>query len=734
MRFTPLGLAVLLTAAALGQDPAPVTPPQPDLVITSADGMGEVELDRKTNIATARAGVVVRYGTAVLTAQQIRLSPDTTVIEAEGDVSIKETRPDGGTVLWRGNLVRYDYVHRTIEADEFRFGQPPYFAAGQQLRAGETNTVQTALQAVVTTDDVEDPAYQVRARSITVTNNKTVTAEDATAFIGRIPIMYFPRYSQTLGERRFYWKALPGYRNAWGAFVLGAYHQNWNETVQTAIALDYYTKRGPGVGPAVSYDLGKWGQGRAQFYYVHDREPGSDFFGRSISENRERVTFSHLANPWEDFYARAAVRYQADANIIHDFFEDEYRANTQPLTYFEGQQLWKNFTLGALVTPQVNSFQQQVERLPEVMLNGARQKLGPTPFFYESQSTAGYLEFRGGDYTSTNYSAFRADTFHQLTLPYTALGWLNLVPRVGGRFTHYSDPSGLDLEAEDRWVFNTGGEVSAKASALWKGVSNRALELDGLRHIIQPSVNYTYVPTPTVRPYELPQFDRRVPSLELEPVDFPDNNSIDSLDYRNVVRLSLFNLLQTKRGGTVQPFASWLLYNDWNVGDLKGEDQTRFSDVYSRIMIQPRTWIGYGTLLRYDVEDSRVAEFDNLIRLTPNDVWSWAVGNRYLVADPQLGMLDSSLFFSSLAYRMNENWSVRMTHQYEARTDTMQAQYYTLARDFRAWVGAITIRIRDNGPNGMDWTVGVAFQLKAAATKGVQGPDFGPSRLLGYWN
>lgn len=731
MRYTPLGLAVLLTAAALGQDPSPTE--APELVITSADGMGEAELDRKTNIATARNGVVVHYGNAVLTAQRVRLIPNSSVIEAEGDVSVQQTRPDGGTVLWRGDKVQYDYVRKTIQANSFRFGQPPYFAAGEHLQAGETNQVQTAVNALVTTDDVAEPAYRLKARTIIVTDNKTVTAEDAVVFAGPVPVMYFPKYTETLGERRFYWSGVPGYRSSWGAFVLGAYHQNWNDRVQTAVELDYYTKRGPGIGPSVNYDLGRWGQGEGQVYYINDRDPGTDSFGNPISDNRGRVYYTHTANPWQDFYAKAAVRYQSDPDIIHDFFDNEYRANTQPLTLFEGQQIGKNYTLGVVVVPQVNSFQQQVERLPELVLNGARQQLGPTPFYYETQNSAGYLEFRGGDYSPTNYAALRADTFHQITLPYTAFGWLNVTPRVGGRFTHYSEPTGLDLEAENRWIFNTGAEATAKASALWKGVRSDFWELNGLRHVLQPSVNYAYVPTPNVLPSEIPQFDRRVPSLELNPIEFPDNNSIDSLDYRNVIRLSLFNLLQTKRSGNVRPFVSWQLYTDWNVGELEPDLVTRFSDVYSRMMIQPREWFGYGTLLRYDVAGSQIAEFDNLIRLTPNDVWSWTFGNRYLVADPELGLLDSKLFVSSLAYRMNENWSLRMSQQYEVETSTMEAQYYTLSRDFRSWVGALMVRIQNNGPNGIDWTVGVAFQLKAANRKGALEPEYGPDRLLGYW-
>ena len=41
-----------------------------------------------------------------------------------------------------------------------------------------------------------------------------------------------------------------------------------------------------------------------------------------------------------------------------------------------------------------------------------------------------------------NYSAARADTYHQLLLPWTFFNWLNVTPRVGGRFTYYSAETG----------------------------------------------------------------------------------------------------------------------------------------------------------------------------------------------------------------------------------------------------------------------------------------------------
>ena len=70
-------------------------------------------------------------------------------------------------------------------------------------------------------------------------------------------------------------------------------------------------------------------------------------------------------------------------------------------------------------------------------------------------------------------------------------------------------------------MFNTGVGVSFKASQLWADATNSFLQVDGLRHIIEPSANYVFVPDPSTPPAQLPQFDGEMPSLMLLPVDFP---------------------------------------------------------------------------------------------------------------------------------------------------------------------------------------------------------------------
>src|ERR1039457_3737019 len=211
-----------------------------------------------------------------------------------------------------------------------------------------------------------------------------------------------------------------------------------------------------------------------------------------------------------------------------------------------------------------------IERLPDVRLTGQRQELWDTPVYYESESSAGYYRHEFGTTNGMSagerYEAARVGTYQKLLLPETFFGWLNVTPRAGGRYTYYSTATGPGATTDDlnRWVFDTGAEASAKASRLWPEAQNDFFQVDGLRHIIEPSINYAFVPNPSVYgTNSVPQFDYVMPSLRLLPITMPDFNSIDSIQSENVFRFGVHNKLQTKREGQTVNFVDWNLYSDW---------------------------------------------------------------------------------------------------------------------------------------------------------------------------
>ncbi|MGI8965371.1 MAG: hypothetical protein ACR2H1_04695, partial [Limisphaerales bacterium] len=324
-----------------------------------------------------------------------------------------------------------------------------------------------------------------------------VEARNATLFLGKVPVFYWPRYKRSFGRHPNNFVFTPGYRSLQGPFLLSIFNWYWSEKLDGALHLDLRQRRGLAGGPDFNYNLGRLGQGSFQYYFAKDLAPEVERNPLPVDENRQRLKFSHQATLRTNLTAKAVVAYQSDPYIVRDFFEGEYRQNVQPNTFAEVNQLWPNFALDFLAQPRVNDFFETVERLPDVKLTAFPQQVGVSPIYYESESSVGYFrrKFSNTNTAQADFEALRGDSYHQLTLPQTFFGWLNFIPRVGGRFTYYTEGSGRGAMTSEqtRGVFNSGAEISFKSSRVWRGIESHFWDVNELRHIIEPALNYVFV-------------------------------------------------------------------------------------------------------------------------------------------------------------------------------------------------------------------------------------------------
>jgi len=710
-----------------------------------------------SGLAHGTNGICVNYGGAMLMAEKDwSLNQQTGDIEASGNVRI-----ESGDQIWVGEHIHYNFKTHQMQSGEFRTGKPPVFAAGRELEGNTTNRTYGARHVFVTTDDVSNPATRVRASRIKIVPGQYVEMWNAVLYVDGVPAFYFPYYKRNLGARANNFNFVPGYRSAYGAYLLNTYTWFLGDNVDGKIHLDYRERRGVGAGPDLNLQLGRWGDFTFKYYYLHDvdsdRSISTNAFANlgAIPQNRQRFYFAWQATPFTNLNVKALVNYQSDPLVLHDFFEGDYTANPQPNTFAEVNKYWENWSLDAEATPRVNNFFDQVERLPDVKLTGFRQQVFGTPLYYESESSAGYYRqvFAAANealYTNANaslpdYSAARADTYHQVLLPWKFFNWLNVTPRVGGRFTYYSAETGPGGTNSATWrnVFNTGVETSFKASRLWTGATNSLFDIDGLRHVIEPSVNYVFVPEPSTPPSQLPQFDSELPGLEILPVQFPDYNDIDSIDSRNVIRFGLRNTLQTKRDGQIDTLLDWNLMLDWRLrpntstnalqnGLTSAGPQKTFNDLYSAIAFRPRSWLTLDSQVRYDINDGHLNLAFHQLTFTPNERWSWGLGHWYLRG----GLLGNAVggdnfITSTYFYRLNDNWGFRATHDFNAQDGRLQDQFYSLYRDFRSWTGALTFRVVDNGTGPEDFTIAFSFSLKASPRAKLGDDAVNPYNLVG---
>jgi hypothetical protein len=704
--------------------------------VTGANTNSQWESSGPTNYFNN--GVVLSNATGLITMDRGWQNELTGEVEAEGDVVIL----DHGHI-WRGTNFLYNLTTGEVHAGTFKSHQGLYMLSGSHLSGTTSNNTFTATNAFISTDDYERPAYRIRARRITIALGQYFEAHEATLLWGNIPVFYFPYYRRTLGQHPNNWEFQPGYRSIFGPYLLSAYNWYGNGILDGTIHADARLDRGLATGPDLNFHLGDWGEAAFRYYYANDQKPNADGIPvPHLGDNRQRGTFYYEVHPMTNMTARVVANYESDPLVRRDFFENEYNTNVTPISFANVNQIWPNYTLDFMAQPRIVNFYDTVERLPELKLTGLRQQVGETPLFYENENSVGWFRHAFSDtnslyyltnftlnpnaigYRITNtpghdYSASRIDTFHQFSMPETLFGWLNVTPNIGGRLTYYSAVDGPVAQTNDqaRAVFNTGMDINFKASKIYPNAESSFFDIHELRHIMEPEIDYAYVPAPTRSPSQLPQFDYESPSLRLQPIDFPDFNDIDAIGRMNVLRLMLNNKLQTKRADGVQNVVNWSLYTDWN---LSHGTNKSWSDFYSDLDLRPRNWLTFYSSTRYDMEANRWREAIERMVIHPSAAWSVAVTYDYLINnDPEFqaylgqNLPGHNLIIGSMYYKLNENWGVHIAEQYEAQYGGLQQQVYSIYHDLRSWTAALLVRVTQGPGQPTDLTVALTFSLKA---------------------
>jgi LPS-assembly protein len=305
----------------------------------------------------------------------------------------------------------------------------------------------------------------------------------------------------------------------------------------------------------------------------------------------------------------------------------------------------------------------------------------------------------------------RAHTYNEFLYPmsFGSGNWVNFVPRIGLGATYYGDVEGgeTDIGSDTRALFHIGFDFSAKFSKVWDDVNNRALGIDGIRHIVQPYINYSYLNADELA--GLPTVDRLTPSTRPRPIDVPQFTAIDDLRTWNVARVGVRNILQTRRDDKTFNYAGLNSYVDIFLDDPEFDRDV--SNFYNDFYWKPVPWLSFNvdSQLPIGSSDYNFTEVNTSISWMPTNYFSWTVGHQMLTDNPLF--LDSSLITSRMYARLNDNWAFSMNHSYEMDDSTLEYQSYSIHRDLAAWTMAVGGLIRDNrGEN--EYGLVLSFTLK----------------------
>jgi LPS-assembly protein len=689
------------------------------------------ETKYEDGLATAHGNVAIHTGDADIYANSATYNPKTHDIVAQGNVRIYRTV---GTFM--GDRAIYNTETKEIKAVDIKTDKQPYLVAGQNVTTISDNAFLIS-KGAFTTDDSDHPDFRLVAKKMRVYEGDRVIFQNVTFYVRNIPIFWWPYLYQSLDDS-FSYMISPAYLSSWGPSILGRVTMPITEDIKGVFRLDYRYRRGVAVGfdPDIRFGADKQSWARIRTYFLKDDNPEINqtaVLRSPISEGRYRVSLQSLTKITDDIQARANITKLSDAFVLQDFFQGEFQLNPQPDNVVAVTKTNPNYTVTAIGRFQANNFFETTERLPEVVLDVKRQPVFGGPIFYEGETGVAelYRSFPNGS-TNDNYNVLRLDSFHQFTFPNTFFGWLSIVPRIGFRATYYDetrdlsktiftpDPSPLipDFIVPDdaklfkagnklRTVFNGGVESSFKLSRTWDDVQSRALGLDGLKHVIQPFTNFSWVSSNLSDPASILQFDRYSGSSQLLPIDFPQFTSVDSIDSWTIWRIGVRNRLLTRRDDATVNWLDLETYFDVNFDNPF--DRTQYSNLVNRVSFTPVPWMSFGIASQVPVEKG-FTEVDTNVNIQPMPNLQLSFIHRYLNSSPFFD--NSSLYVINGYYRIDDNWGVGFSEQYEGTTGVLEQQRYSVYRDLSSWVASIGAIIRDNG-GVKEYGVLLTFTLKA---------------------
>jgi LPS-assembly protein len=257
-----------------------------------------------------------------------------------------------------------------------------------------------------------------------------------------------------------------------------------------------------------------------------------------------------------------------------------------------------------------------------------------------------------------------------------------------------------------RPVVNFGVEVSTKVSKAYERVQSRWLGLDGLRHVIQPYMNYSLVENFGPSPTEILQFDRVVPSTELLPISFPQFTAIDTIDTWNILRFGVRNRLQTRRDqGTLQ----WMTldtFMDVNIENPYSDADV--SNLFNVFTMRPVPWFSWSVASQLPITNQGFTEVNTGFNFMPTRFFSYRIGWQYI--DNNDFFADNSQVDFYAYLRINDNWGVSVYEQYEFFSQVWQYQRYMIHRDLSSWVASLGAQVRES--EGQDQPdIGILFIL-----------------------
>jgi hypothetical protein len=599
----------------------------------------------------------------------------------------------------------------------------PIYVRAKQVRQLST-TDYVAKDAIITTSEFYTPHLHLGASEVRLTDamlrdeTGQISAleagkfrmHDATLNLEGVPIAYWPYVA---GDFRRSETSIRNIRVAYTDDFGATFESRWYlfnllgiekpQGVEGIMRLDYYSKRGIGVGSDISYEMEN-AYGMIRNYYIYDH--GKDYLGPFINgeiedPNRDRATIRHrqiLPDGWE---LTLEASHISDAHFMEEYFRTEYETGKEQETLIYLKKQKDNWAFTTLAQWRILDFLTQTEHLPDLAFHWAGQPVADLLSYY-NESHVGFVRYRPDDrrFTDTNRLfdntgatdvEFRTETRNEIQAPLklTSLN-LNVVPFGTGRAGYWGD-SPHDGSV-DRLFGMAGVRANTQFWKLFENAVSQVLDVNGVRHVVSPEITAWGSAS-----------DR--PSRDLTPFD----QTIEDIDDFSGTSLALRQRWQTKRGGSTAAGGDgewrkvdWIKFDiELNLFSNTPKGELPIGRYYA---VRPEDSVARNhirTDFLYRISDTTAVLSDSNIDLNNGDLnlfsLSYAVERSprfsYFVGYRLIKPTDSNLVGVGANYAMNSKYRLAVRTYYDIERNETDLFDISIIRKWPRWYSALTVSV-----------------------------------------
>ncbi len=611
----------------------------------------------------------------------------------------------------RAKHAEYDFAKKTGSATDVRGRLDVlYFGIDELEMTGPGRAY--ARDAWVTTCPGDPPVFRLRLKEMEILEDNVVVGRKGRLQIGKFMTpLYWPKWTFRPGMDKLIDIDFDSGRAAELGYYLN-YGQRFALSKDAELGFRFFPTEEEGVGFGIegAYD-----------YMMKPSSPffrgKGDFRSLATTEGRGYLEAYHRHELSEDTVMLLQTEYWEDEDIIKDFYYNEYRNRTEPRSFANVTYTQPTYLATGTFRYNVSDFVVETERLPEATYHLLERRVAER--LYISFDTIDGLNER----EPSDMRSWRLANVARASVDLDFAEALTIVPFYEADLSWYSRT--VDDGNSDARFSNT---VGVTAQSRFHRAYPGGLGFSGFKHVIVPSVTYSYRPEPTMDVDETPRFD-----------------AYDNVYGRSRIESKIGNILFARDAltGDVWQAARLTLYhgNDfWN--EIRGS-----TDYEVELDLRPRPWWGILTVAEnHSIENDMDLDEPYLFQRLALEFWEDMMGKPF---DPELsyqynavyGDYDrilSYLYYDDLLqggrfgarlgfaytetqdnvfnreilygarYKLGEKWAFAFEHRYDLERGDLYQQEYEVRKRFKCFDWSVAVRDRTEG-----WDFNVAISLSA---------------------